>query len=197
MATVRPYPVGAITRNTLRILLLLGLLAGCGGGGRQLTPVMDSNPPVAAAPVSEDAPTRNRLVASMPALGSLPVGTEFDFVVSAELAEELYQCSARIGYDPAAVVPVDASYGALIPSDAVRMPHAKADGVVALAFTALPGRAGIQAGRGELLRLTFRLVNAPMSGRAVWLVNEAEFLQLRDRNGRRLSFDLASEEVQQ
>jgi hypothetical protein len=178
-------------------LVLLGLLAGCGGGGQQITPLIDSTPAVVEAPGAEEAPTRNRLVASMPALGSLAAGSEFDYLVSVELAEELYQCSARVGYDAAVVQPVTAEYGALIPADAVRLPWAEADGVVPLAFTALPGRAGIQSGRGELLRVTFRLTGAPSGGRAVWLVNEAEFLQLRDRVGRRLSFDLASEEVQQ
>jgi len=194
---VRPIPVSAVVNGTLRALVLLGLLAGCGGGGQQVTPLMDSTPVELAAPASEGAPERNRLTASMPALSSLAAGAEFDFLLSVELAEELYQCSARIGYDPAVVQPVAAEYGALIPSDAVRLPWAEAEGVVPLAFTALPGRSGIQSGRGELWRVTFRLTGAPGGDRAVWLVNEAEFLQLRDRVGRRLSFDLASEEVQQ
>lgn len=194
---MRPIPVSAVVNGTLRALVLLGLLAGCGGGGQQVTPFMDSTPVELAAPASEEAPERNRLVASMPALGSLAAGSEFDYLVSVELAEELYQCSARVGYDPAVVQPLAAEYGALIPSDAVRLPWAEAEGVVPLAFTALPGRAGIQSGRGELLRVTFRLTGVPSGNRAVWLVNEAEFLQLRGRAGRRLSFDLANEEVQQ
>ena len=51
------------------------------------------------------------------------------------------------------------------------------------------------AGRGELLRVRFKLLAKPQRGAAVRLQNDMEYLQLRNAQGRRLSFDFASEEV--
>lgn len=177
--------------------LILNALPGCGGGAsRGLVPPVDTAAPAVESAADQGEPTRNRLVATMPSLSRLAVGAEFDYVLSVELAEELYQLSARIGFDPAVVQPVDVEYGALLPPDAVVLSRTGEAEIVPFAFTALPGRTGIQPGRGELLRVRFRLATEPAGGRAIWLVNEAEFLQLRDRIGRRLSFDLARE-VQQ
>lgn len=194
---MRRLSVRAILSGIFAVSLLSWILAGCGGSGSQPIPPMTQGP-VAQTPeaAEEGMPTRNRLVARMPALGQLAPGTEFEYIVSVELAEELYQCSARVGYDPQVVEPVDVEYGELLPSDAVLMSRAGADGIVPFAFTALPGRAGVAPGRGELLRLRFRLTGTPGRTRAVWLINDAEFLQLRDRIGRRLAFDLASEVAQ-
>lgn len=186
----------AVVLAVLLAIFMLNALPGCGGGGgRQLMPPVDNTTPEVQPAVEDGAPTRNALVATMPALSSLAPGAEFDYVLSVELAEELYQLSARIAFDPAVVRPVDVEHGALLPADAVVMSRLGEEEIVPFAFTALPGRVGIQPGRGELVRVRFRLTGDPHGARAVWLVNEAEFLQLRDRIGRRLSFDLANEEV--
>lgn len=173
---------------------VLAVLVGCGGGGGpRLMPPVDQALPQTAAPQTQGVPERNRLVASQPALAQLAPGSEFDFVLSADLSQELYQMSSRIGFDPAVVQPESVTYGSLLPSDAVRMSRRDLPDTVPFAFTAPPGHAGIPAGSGELLRVRFRLLGNPVGGRAVWLVNNAEYLQLRDRIGRRLSFDLARE----
>jgi len=178
------------------ILLIAGIAAGllgCGGGGNNLpTPAAEES--LSVDPITDVAIERNRLVASMPALGRLASGSEFDFVISAELAEELYQCSLRVAYDPAVVQPVDAAFGNDVPGGMVRLARLDTDGLVPCALTALPGETGIAAGDRELLRIRFRLTGTP-EGRAVRLVNDTGFLQLRSRDGRRLSFDLATEEV--
>ena len=186
----------AVVLAILLAIFMLNALPGCGGGGQRLMPPVDNTPPALEPDADEGAPTRNTLLATMPALSGLAPGAEFDYVLSVELVEELYQLSARIAFDPAVVEPVDVAYGALLPSDAVVMSRRNEAEIVPFAFTALPGRAGIQPGRGELLRVRFRLAGNPSGGRAIWLVNEAEFLQLRDRVGRRLFFDLSSEVVQ-
>ncbi|MBN2081562.1 hypothetical protein JW859_05060 [bacterium] len=180
----------------LACLLIAGIAAGllsCGGGGSSNLPApVDES--LITTPAADATIERNRLVTSMPALGRLASGTEFDYVISAELTEELYQCSLRVEYDPAVVEPVDSTFGDAVPAGMVRMARLSSDGLVPCALTALPGGTGIAAGTGELIRIRFRLRGTP-DGRAVRLVNDAGFLQLRDRSGQRLSFDLATEEV--
>jgi hypothetical protein len=183
----------AILRGLLLASFALAVLGGCGGGGQHVMPPVETTAPAGQPAGNSGLPERNILTASLPALSQLAPGSEFDFVLSAALAEELYQMSGRIGFDPAVVRPVGSEFGALLPADAVRMSRDDLPDTVPFAFTAQPGRSGIGAGRGELLRVRFRLLGSPAGGRAVWLVNEAEFLQLRDRIGRRLRFDLARE----
>jgi len=172
---------------------MLAALGGCGGGGQHVMPPVETVAPANQPAGDQQAPQRNVLTASLPSLSQLAPGSEFDYVLNAELTEELYQMSGRIAFDPAVVRPVDCEFGALIPADAVRMSRMDLPDTVPFAFTARPGRTGVNAGRGELLRVRFQLVGVPAGGRAVWLVNEAEYLQLRDRIGRRLRFNLARE----
>jgi len=183
----------AIMRGLLLASFTLAGLGGCGGDGQHVMPPVETTAPVGQPAADPRAPERNTLTASLPALAQLAPGSEFDYVLSTELTEELYQMSGRIGFDPAVVRPVGVTYGSLLPADAVRMSRDDLPDIVPFAFTAQPGRSGIGAGRGELLRVRFQLVGTPADGSAVWLINEAEYLQLRDRIGRRLSFDLARE----
>jgi len=181
-------------------------LIGCGGGS---SPTVQQ-PQDAAAPddsAGQGAPERNVLTTNMPALGTLSAGAQFDFVIRGEFVDELFQGSGRVLYDPSLVEPLKAERGAFIPSSNVFMarcnlaagtlasPEPQLSGVIPFAFTGLPGERGHTAGRGELLRVRFRLLARPQAGAAVHLQNDMEYLQLRDAQGRRLSFDFASEEV--
>ena len=183
-------------RILLWILVAYLIVApGCGGGSRSFTP----QPPPSAtgnvetAPPEEGVPARNSLTIVTPPVASLAPGVEFDLTVRGAFCEELWQSSGRILFDPAVVQPVRASRGDLIPTGFVFMVKLDEPGMVPYAFTALPGGSGIAPGRGELLRVRFRLLAEPPSGFRIRLLNDAAFLQLRDRNGGRLSFDLASE----
>jgi len=172
---------------------------GCGGGGRNLTPRIapTASGTVETAPPEEGTPQRNSLTVVTPPLSSLTPGAEFDFILRGAFCEELYQSSGRILYDPAVVEPVRVSRGALMPSGFVFMAKLDEPGLVPYAFTALPGDSGIAPGRGELLRVRFRLLAEPPRGFRLRLLNDAAYLQLRDSRGGRLSFDLASEVVPQ
>jgi len=133
----------------------------------------------------------------MPALSALDVGSEFEFVLNGEFRQEVFQGSGRILYDRDFVEPVRVSRGGMIPGEAVFMAKLDADGFVPFAFTPLPGSRSLPAGRGELLRVRFRLLSAPPPSFRIRLLNTAEYLQLRDRSGGRISFDLATEVVSQ
>jgi len=172
---------------------------GCGGGGRSFTPKVASptSGMVETVPHDEGVPDRNSLTVVTPTLASLTPGTEFDFILRGAFREELYQSSGRILYDPAVVEPVRASRGDLIPSGFVFMVKLDEPGLVPYAFTALPGDRGIAPGRGELLRVQFRLLAEPPRDFRLRLLNDAAYLQLRDSRGGRLSFDLASEVMPQ
>jgi len=141
----------------------------------------------------------------MPALGALPLGAEFEFVIAVQLQSELYQGSGRVVYDSHLVEPVTAERGGLVPDAAVfiaplgsklaasGLPDGSA--IVPFAFTGLPGSAPIAAGTGELLRVRFRTRQAVPSGRAVYLLNDPAYLQLRDSQGQRLAFDFETVEA--
>jgi hypothetical protein len=183
---------------TLATMLLLLGLAACGGGAAPLGGSNGGiNAPAPAAPAAgnEETPAApgNRLTLSMPALATLTAGSEFDVVLSGEFSEEVYQGSARITYDIAALEAISAERGRLLPDHMLHIAGLSTAGQVPFAFTAQPGEQGIAAGSGELLRLRFRLKGAPAATRRPGLQNSPEFLQLRDRQGRRLSFDIASE----
>ena len=176
-------------------------LPACGGGGVGFAPRPTPQPqltPPATLPAPESSlPSRNRLIATMPPLGRLPPGSEFEFVLRGEFREEVHQGSGRVLYDDRFLEPISVSRGNMIPGDGVFMSKLDEDGFVPFAFTALPDSRGISAGRGELLRVRFRLVAEPPSGLRVQLWNEAAYLQIRDGQRRRLSFDLATEVVSQ
>jgi hypothetical protein len=191
-----------VFRIAATALLATGLLA-CGGGGTYLPPA-DTNldvgtpqlpgedttvPDEGALPEAEPA---NRLVLTLPGLAGLAPGTEFDAVLSGEFVEEVYQGSCRLSYDPAVYEPVSAEVGGLVLADMVTLADTAQDGFVPFAFTALPGGASIPPGSGGLLTVRFRLLGQPGAGARIRLLNEPEFLQLRDRNSRRLRFNLES-----
>jgi hypothetical protein len=143
----------------------------------------------------------------MPALLSLSAGAEFEYSVSANCTDELYQGCGRVQYDPTLMQPVSALRGQALPAgylftaklDAV---IAASDGqpglpalaaVIPFAFTGLPGSPSRNITAGELFRLRFRLLRTPDADSAVRLLNTAQYLQLRGTKGDRLAFDLASE----
>jgi hypothetical protein len=186
------------------ILLCAVMLCAC--GPRTATPIsaQKSAPPTPAAGTgAQPAAGRNTLSATLPPLGKLALGAEFDYVLSADMADALYQGSGRVQYDSRVVQPIAATWGALTPSAGVRVAKldfaagaASADGLNAVApfaFTALPGQSASAPGPGEILRLRFKLVGAVRDGVAIRLQNDPAVLQLRDSQGRRLSFDLSEE----
>jgi hypothetical protein len=189
------------------LCILLGVLALSGCGPRSGGPAAISTPTAATdtpAPSTDDGTAqRNVLSAHLPALSKLGIGSEFDYVLSATMVNALYQGSGRVLYDASVVRPVSAQWGALTPGNGVRA--AKLDSAVAVkaqdgldscvpyAFTALPGQAAMPAGQGELLRVRFKLIAPLGSSIPVRLLNDPAYLQLRDAQGQRLSFDLNEE----
>ena len=181
-------------KRILMWILALCVLASpsCGGGGARHSinrPELSTATPQAPAA----NPERNVLTAVMPPLAGLGAGSEFEFTLTAQLAQEVKQGSGRILYDATAAAPVAVEKGALIPGSFVFFSKLDASGVVPFAFTSLPGGRGIAIGSGELLRVRFRMLAAPPSGFRVRLQNDGAYLQLRNNQGGRLSFDLASE----
>ena len=98
----------------------------------------------------------------------------------------------RLLYDPAYYEPVKAQRGAMLLSDMVHLASLNQQGFVPFAFTGLPGHESLEPGTGELLRVRFRIISPDAAQHRIRLQNDQEFLQLRDRNSRRLKFDLES-----
>ena len=183
-------------------LAVLVLLNACGGGGISLSPGRSNgyqDAGVISAPESPDeaadtppatATARTTLTLAMPALGQMGPGGSFDVTLSASVVGELYQGSMRIGFDPAVVQPVSSRTGGLVPSHMVRLTGLDQPDHVPFAFTALPGGTGITDTSGELVTVTFRLLAPVTDGSPLWLVNDASYLQLRDRNGQRIGYNL-------
>ena len=180
-------------RILLWVLALFVLASpGCGGGGARRSINNPGLSPVAPQAPSEN-PDRNVLTAVTPPLAGLGAGSEFEFTLSAQFAEEVKQGSGRIIYDSSAAVPLAVEKGDLIPTSFVFFSKLDAPGIVPFAFTSLPDGRGIAPGRGELLRVRFRMLSAHPSGFRIRLQNDGAYLQLRNTQGGRLSFDLASE----
>jgi hypothetical protein len=180
-------------RILLWILLLSILTApGCGGGGRRISQLSPQQP-VLQDSIQQSTPERNVLSATMPSLAGMSSGSEFEFTLSAQLAEETKQGCGRIIYDSAVATPVSVEKGGLIPSSFVFFSKMDAPGVVPFAFTSLPDQRGISPGKGELLRVRFRMLQTPPPGFKIRLQNDGAFLQLRSAAGGRMSFDLSSE----
>jgi hypothetical protein len=181
-------------RRILAWILVLSVLAfpGCGGGGRRISQLSPQQP-AAPAENQQSTPERNVLSTAMPSLAGMSSGSEFEFTLSAQLAEETKQGCGRIIYDPAVATPVSVDKGGLIPSSFVFFNKLDAPGVVPFAFTSLPNERGISPGKGELLRVRFRLLQPPQPGFKIRLLNDGAYLQLRSAAGGRMSFDLASE----
>jgi hypothetical protein len=181
-------------KRILLWVLALCVLAspGCGGGGARRS----INNPELSSPVPQapsENPDRNVLTAVMPPLAGLSAGSEFEFTLSAQLAEEVKQGCGRLIYDSAVAVPVAVEKGGMIPGSFVFFSKLDAQGVVPFAFTSLPEGRGMPPGRGELLRVRFRMLADPPQGFRIRLLNDGAYLQLRSAQGGRLSFDLASE----
>lgn len=186
------------------ILLCAAVLSGCGprqaGPSPALQPAPQAPP---AGPGVLPATERNTLSVSLPPLSKLAVGAEFDYVLSADMVDALYQGSGRVLYDSRCLKPVSATWGSLAPRAGVcvakldhaisAVPAGNLNGVVPYAFTGLPGQGGTAPGSGELLRLRFKLTGAVRESIALRLQNDPACLQLRDSQGRRLSFDLSEE----
>ncbi len=181
-------------RRILFWVLIVGILAapGCSGGGKQLR-LASPQQPVAQDETPQQLPGRNVLTSATSSLAGMNAGGEFEFTLSAQLAEETKQGCGRIIYDPTIATPVSVDKGGLIPSSFVFFSKLDAPGVVPYAFTSLPSQRGISPGKGELLRVRFRLLQPPPSGFKIRLQNDGAYLQLRNAAGGRMSFDLASE----
>ena len=181
-------------RRILLWVLVICILASPGCGGRGAKRALNDVQPLPTSPQQgEAAPDRNVLTAAMSSLSGLGAGSEFEFTLSAQLAEELKQGCGRILYDSAVAVPVAVEKGGLVPGSFVFFSKLDAPGVVPFAFTSLPDGRGIAPGRGELLRVRFRMLANPPQGFRIRLQNDGAYLQLRSAAGGRLSFDLASE----
>ena len=187
--------------------MLLALIS-CTGGPSSLAFPNTADPPQAPAvtPANSKGTAHNIIHILLPELLRLPPGAEFDVIINAEFKSELFQGSGRIAYNRQLVEPISAKRGAIPESNvfaakldsppATRTANAGLDGVVPFAFTALPGTAGFGSNNGELLRIRFRLLESPGVQYPVVLINTPEYLQLRDAQGRRLSFDLNTEVTQ-
>jgi hypothetical protein len=190
-------------------IVALLLLSGCTFNGGTPTPTSTLQP--AAGHVLNPAPDQNTrcvLRTKMPALASFTSGEEFDFCVSADLTCPLFQGSGRIIYDPRELEPLRVDRGTLIPANYVfiaplntsnvdpsTLPAGMA--VVPFAFTGTPEQAPIQPQTGELLAVRFKVKQPIVEPHPVYILNNLEFLQLRNSSGGRLAFDLESLEVQQ
>lgn len=185
------------TKRLSRLLTgLLLILASCGGSGHmQPTTAPPATPEPAASGDTEPgtAPAaRQTLTLSTPALVGLSPGSELEAVLGASFADEIHQGSARLLFDAGVLQPVAAEVGELLPSGMLSIVGLQQAGHVPFSFTALPGGQGIAPGTGELLTVRFRVVATPQPDTRIRLLNEPEFLQLRDREGQRLGFELES-----
>ncbi len=147
-------------------------------------------------PIDTSAPDRNTLTVVSPDIAAMSAGDEFDVQLKFELAEELYQMSGRLVYDRRFVQPVRASRGA-VPDSAVFFAKLDHPEFVPFAFTQTNGGRGIPAGKGEILSVMFRIIADPAGAPRVRLLNDAQFLHLRNGKRERLSFDLEHRTVAQ
>jgi len=176
------------------LLLILLLPSSCGAPGPTIGGKPGSqpaNPPDQTPP----APQRTTLRLSYPSLGQLPAGAEFEAKLEGELSEPVFQGSARLIFNERFLAPLSAARGEMVPAGAVFFSKVNVPGIVPLAFTMLPGDSPLGTGSGDLARVRFRVLAPMPAGERIRLLNDAAFLQLRDETGRRLSFDLATEEA--
>jgi hypothetical protein len=196
----------------MRIFLVTGvcifmcawMLAGCGPRGAATGSALQAGTPDSGLPAANPEPAqRNVLQVAMPALSRLAPGAEFEYVLSANMSDALYQGSGRVLYDSRVLRPTAAQWGALAPAHGVCVakldtpPDASGgaglDCAVPFAFTALPGQGAAAPGQGVLLSLRFKLIGVPHGAEVLRLLNDPAYLQLRDAQGKRLSFDISEE----
>ena len=158
----------------LTIALILSLFA-CGGGGRTdpaaLTDGGQAAPDLTLA-VTRTAMAGGRLTAGLAVTG----------------AEELYQLSCRLAYDPAVLRPVDSRRAALVTGDATFFSTLKADGYVPVAFTNHDGTP-LPAAAGTLAEVEFEVID-PLSPVELSLITDPDYLIARDNTGTDLVIDL-------
>lgn len=175
------------------LALAIFLSPGCGGGSGARRSNNDLRPLPQQPQQDAAAPERNVLTATTCSLSGLGAGDEFIFTLKAQLSEETKQACGRILFDQSIAAPAAVEKGGLIPTSFIFFSKLDVPGIVPFAFTALPEGRGIAPASGELLRVRFRLIANPPPGFRVRLQNDGSFLQLRDRGGGRMSFDIESE----
>lgn len=102
-------------------------------------------------------------------------------------ADELYQLSCRIAYDPAVIRPVDSRRAALVDERATFFATLKPADYVPVAFTYHDGES-IPAATGTLAEVEFELLN-PAVDPGLHIITVAEYLIARDHDGRDLVID--------
>lgn len=192
----------------MRILLFVLLAAlvlafaalSCGRGHK--SPIAKGGPSAGSATNpstdsgGEDPIERNTLVVVSPDFSAMTAGEEFDVSLKLELAEEMYQMSGRLVFDRNFVQPVRVTRGA-VPDSAVFFAKLDHPDFVPFAFTQTDGARGIPAGKGEMLTVRFKIIADPKGAPRVRLLNDAQYLHLRNSKRERLAFDLEHRTVAQ
>ena len=190
----------------LLLLAVATVFIACGGNGLPL-PAQQADPaesqrnlPQMAEPQQQGTQlpdesavpeaALNRVILEVPALGELSAGDEFSAVISAEFGEEVHQGVLRLLYDAGSMSPLEISPGTMLPGDMIRIADLDNSGFLPLAFTALPGGNDIGSGSGELYRVRFRLLVDGAAADRIRFRSDREFLQLRNRDGRHIRFDV-------
>ncbi|MBN2081436.1 hypothetical protein JW859_04420 [bacterium] len=157
--------------------MLAAWLFACGGGSGDTQPQVqpEQSAPDLQLSLTATPLDANRIVVSLTAAD----------------ADELYQLSCRVTYDPAVVQPVSAVTGVLVDERAAVFTSTQPADYVPCAFTYHPGES-MPAAQGELFSVEFTLAD-PAATPQFGLVTDAEFLIANDNTGRRLA---ASVEVQ-
>jgi len=146
-----------------------------------------------ALPGQDIAQIGNLVSLRTPALAHMQAGTEFTAVLSLKLVEDAHQGVLRLLFDSQSMQPVEAAPGDRLPAGMLRIADLDKPGFIPLAFTALPEGQDLAAGSGELYRIRFRLLtDGSQAGRLSFSADD-DFLQLRDRDGRHIRFDLSTE----
>ncbi|MEZ5339587.1 MAG: cohesin domain-containing protein [bacterium] len=198
MRTARPtYIVPGLTAVLATLLFI-----ACGGSGNFApAPQEQSSQPAPQRiapqqqleiPETESAAV-NRVVLQTPALVELSAGEEFTAVLHMDAIREIHQGVLRLQFDATRMEPIEVLPGELLPAEMVRIADISQPGFIPLAFTALPGGTDIGEGSGELFRIRFRLLSAGSEAGRPGFKGGSDFLQLRDRQGRHLSFELGTE----
>jgi len=186
----------------LLLLIVTTVFIACGGSGlplhqEQAAPDTGMQPDqlqntelqYSADPLTTET-AGNRVILEVPALDQLSAGDEFSAVISAEFSEDVHQGVLRLLYDAASMTPLEAAPGSMLPGDMVRIADLDNSGFLPLAFTALPGGDDIRSGSGVMYRLRFRLLGDGASAGRIQFRSDREFLQLRNRSGEHIRFDV-------
>ncbi|MCB1216806.1 hypothetical protein KDL44_05400 [bacterium] len=186
----------------LTAVLATLLFIACGGAGNFTPAPSEQNNlqvPQITVPQSQqelpvmEAAEQNRVLLRTPSLMDLSAGDEFTAVLHLDALEEIHQGVLRLQFDAARMEPIEVQPGEMLPTDMVRIADISRSGFIPLAFTALPGGSDIGEGSGELFRIRFRLLSAGSEAGRPGFQGESEFLQLRDNEGKRLSFELGTQ----